>query len=106
MSLYTLERIEQRYNSRTVLAIDQLEITTGGLHALIGPNGSGKTTLLDILAFLAPPYAGSLFFQGTRVDYTHGDMLALRRRVVLVDQHPIMFSTTVRSNLEFGLKVR
>jgi tungstate transport system ATP-binding protein len=106
MSLYTLERIEQRYNSRTVLAIDQLEITTGGLHALIGPNGSGKTTLLDILAFLAPPYAGTLFFQGTRVDYTHGDMLALRRRVVLVDQHPIMFSTTVRSNLEFGLKVR
>lgn len=40
------------------------------------------------------------------VDYQHGDLLCLRRQVVLVDQHPIMFSTTVRANIEFGLKIR
>jgi tungstate transport system ATP-binding protein len=30
----------------------------------------------------------------------------LRREVVVVDQHPILFTTTVYKNLEFGLKIR
>jgi tungstate transport system ATP-binding protein len=30
----------------------------------------------------------------------------LRKEVVMVDQHPILFSTTVFKNLEFGLKIR
>jgi tungstate transport system ATP-binding protein len=106
MGLYRLENLEQRYNGSTVLAIDRLEITTGCIHALLGPNGAGKTTLLDILAFLEPPHSGTVVFQGSVVDYSLSNILALRRRVVLVDQHPIMFSTSVRSNLEFGLKIR
>ena len=40
------------------------------------------------------------------MNYRHDDLLDLRRQVVLVDQHPIMFSTTVRANIEFGLKIR
>ncbi len=106
MMLYQLRNLQQQFHGKTVLDIDAMEIESGGIHALLGPNGAGKTTLLNILAFLESPAQGQLIFQGKRVEPGVGDLHALRRQVVLVDQHPIMFSTTVRHNIEFGLKVR
>ena len=106
MSLYTLHQVTQRYADRTVLDIDHLEIEAGGMYALLGPNGAGKTTLLNILAFLEPPATGTVSFAGTVVGSSRAAMLALRRQIVLVDQHPIMFSTSVGQNIEFGLKIR
>jgi tungstate transport system ATP-binding protein len=106
MILYTLHQVTQRYSDRTVLEIDHLEIEAGGIYALLGPNGAGKTTLLNILAFLESPTTGTMTFAGTAVEPSRAAMLNLRRQVVLVDQHPIMFSTSVCQNIEFGLKIR
>ena len=106
MSLYQLAHLTRAYGRRTVLAIDQLEIEAGRMYALLGPNGAGKTTLLNLLAFLDEPTTGSLRFCGKAVGSDRAERLALRRQVVLVDQHPIMFSTSVAANIEFGLKIR
>ena len=106
MSLYQLEHLTRAYGRRIVLAIDQLEIEAGRMYALLGPNGAGKTTLLNLLAFLDEPSTGSLRFRGKAVGSDRAERLALRRQVVLVDQHPIMFSTSVAANIEFGLKIR
>ena len=106
MTCYTLTALTQRYNHRTVLDIDHLEIEAGRIHALLGPNGAGKTTLLNILGFLETPTSGRMTFNSQPVEPTRTALLQLRRQVVLVDQHPIMFSTTVCSNIEFGLKIR
>ena len=106
MSLYQLEHLTRSYGRRIVLAIDQLEIEAGRMYALLGPNGAGKTTLLNLLAFLDEPTTGSLRFCGKAVGSDRAERLALRRQVVLVDQHPIMFSTSVAANIEFGLKIR
>ncbi len=106
MMLYRLQQLSRHYNGAIVLDIDQLAIEAGGIHALLGPNGAGKTTLLGILAFLEAPSSGTLFFKDTAIDYQRSNLLALRRQVVLVDQQPVMFSTTVRGNIEFGLKIR
>ncbi len=106
MSLYQLEHLTRAYGRRTVLAIDHLEIEAGRMYALLGPNGAGKTTLLNLLAFLDEPTTGSLRFCGKPVGSDRAERLALRRQVVLVDQHPIMFSTSVAANIEFGLKIR
>ncbi|MBV5318437.1 MAG: ATP-binding cassette domain-containing protein, partial [Desulfobulbaceae bacterium] len=94
MMHYTLTALTQRYNQRTVLDIDHLEIEAGRIHALLGPNGAGKTTLLNILAFLETPTTGRITFDGQPVKPSRAVLLQLRRQVVLVDQHPIMFSTT------------
>jgi heme exporter protein A len=40
----------------------------GQLALLIGPNGAGKTSLLRVLAGLASPTAGRVWWQGTPVD--------------------------------------
>lgn len=106
MILYTLTQVTQRYNQRTVLDIDHLEIEEGRIYALLGPNGAGKSTLLNILGFLEPPTTGRVVFRGQVAESSRSGMLRLRRQVVLVDQHPIMFSTTAFDNIEFGLKIR
>jgi tungstate transport system ATP-binding protein len=45
-------------------------------------------------------------FHNKSVSYDQGHLVHLRRRVVLVDQTPILFSGTVWKNVEFGLRVR
>ena len=106
MTLYDLENITKAYNGRTVLSIPQLSLEQATIYSLTGPNGAGKTTLLHILSFLMPPSAGRLFFNGQIAGKSERQLQQLRKKVVLVNQHPIMFSSTVRKNVAFGLRVR
>ncbi|MEW6671178.1 MAG: ATP-binding cassette domain-containing protein [Thermodesulfobacteriota bacterium] len=106
MTLYRLSQLTKTYNDRTVLDIPFLEIEGGKIYALMGPNGAGKTTLLNILAFLDVPTGGSLYFNSRPVQFSDAALQPLRKEVAMVDQHPILFTTTVYKNLEFGLKVR
>lgn len=103
--LYKLEDIVRTFTGRTVLDISDLQIEAGLIHVLIGPNGAGKTTLLKLLSFLDKPTTGIMTFQDQKVSFSSKNLQLLRKRVVLVDQNPIMFSGSVLSNVEFGLKV-
>lgn len=106
MTLYFLSGIQKRFGNLKALDIEQLSLSQNTVCALLGANGSGKTTLLHILALLLPPTSGTIRFLGEPVNWRQNRLLRLRRKVVLVDQHPIMFSTTVIKNVAYGLKVR
>jgi len=45
-------------------------------------------------------------FADRPVRFTSNALQQLRREVVMVDQHPVLFTTSVYKNIEFGLKVR
>ncbi|WP_046862558.1 ABC transporter ATP-binding protein [Microvirga massiliensis] len=53
-----------------LVALDHIDLTVdrGELVGLIGPNGSGKTTLLNIVGGYYAPSAGSVYFEGQRID--------------------------------------
>ncbi|MGM0451633.1 MAG: ABC transporter ATP-binding protein [Thermodesulfobacteriota bacterium] len=106
MMRYRLQHIQKIYQGRTVLDIEDLAIEPENIYTLSGPNGSGKTTLLHILAFLVPPDAGRMVFEDQKVRFSAAYLQKLRKSVILVDQHPVMFSTTVYKNVEFGLRAR
>lgn len=106
MSLYRLENLRKIYDHRTVLDIPALTLEAGERVAILGPNGAGKTTLLHLLAFLDKPSEGSIRFRDRPVNFDEGGLQKLRRSVVMLEQHPVLFSTTVYKNLEFGLKIR
>ncbi len=106
MSLYQLEQVKKTFGTRTVLSIDSLEIREGLIYALLGPNGAGKTTLIDILGFLDSPTSGHVRFEGTLVNYSKKHLKQFRRNVVVVSQRPVLFTTSVYKNMEFGLKIR
>nr|MBF0221485.1 ATP-binding cassette domain-containing protein [Desulfobulbaceae bacterium] len=106
MSLYQLNKLRKEYGGREVLNISDLGIEKGKIYSLLGANGTGKSTLLNLLAFLDTPSSGEIYFDSRRVEFGQKKNEQLRRKVILLDQNPVLFSTTVFKNLEFGLKVR
>ena len=104
--LYELNNLKRIYGKRTVLDLPHISIEAGRIVGLLGPNGAGKTTLLEIFAFLSEPTSGEVWFRGKKVDHENNRLRDLRRRVVIVQQHPIMFTVTVEKNLEFPLNIR
>ncbi|MFZ7110213.1 MAG: energy-coupling factor ABC transporter ATP-binding protein [Desulfatiglandales bacterium] len=104
--LFEVRKITKSYGERTVLDIPELDFAGGLIYALLGPNGSGKTTLLEILSLLLPPSTGTIRYNGRIVDFSGNHLFQVRREVVMVHQNPILFSTSVYKNLEFGLRIR
>jgi len=104
--IYSITQLIKAYGSRTVLDIPRFEIEKEGIYALLGPNGAGKTTFLNILGFIEPPSSGQIVFRSRAVLFSEPELQRLRKDVVILDQQPILFTTTVYKNLEFGLKIR
>jgi len=61
---------------------------------------------LRILALIEPQDQGELWFAGKLVDFKGDNLLSLRRQVTLVSHSPLVFRSSVRENISFGLKVR
>jgi len=104
--LYELKHLKKIYDGRAVLDIESLKVKEGQVTGLLGPNGAGKTTLLKILTYILEPTSGDLLFRGNRVDFAGGKLIDLRRKVVLVQQQPILFTSTVENNVAFPLRIR
>jgi tungstate transport system ATP-binding protein len=104
--IFTISDLTKRYGDRTILDIHALSFEKGAIYGLQGPNGAGKTTLLNIMAMLEAPTSGVLSYKSKPVQYVEPYLQRLRKEVILVDQLPLLFTTTVFKNLEFGLKIR
>src|SRR5262249_20925975 len=58
-----------------------IEVARGEILAIMGPSGSGKSTLLHCLAAIIRPDAGTVTFDGARIDdLGEGPRTPLRRR--------------------------
>ena len=99
-----LRHVRHRYDGRVVLDLERFTVPGGALLAIVGHNGSGKSTLLRLLALLESPSEGTVLLDGVAVPRRVTP--ALRRRVTLVEQRPLLLRGTVRDNLGFGLRAR
>ena len=98
--LVRAEGIQKSYGGRVVLRIDKLMIREGESITLQGDNGSGKTTLLKILAgLLSPDDARLMTFADGNDAYPRGAPM-----VSYMHQTPHLFATSVRANVEYGLR--
>jgi putative ABC transport system ATP-binding protein len=70
--------------------------------AIVGPSGAGKTSLLRCLNRLEEPHAGEVLLDGANIRTL--DPTALRKRVGMIFQTPILFQGSIRSNLSYGLE--
>jgi tungstate transport system ATP-binding protein len=98
---YSIRSLVHAYDGKMALDIPHLDIPAGEICAFVGPNGCGKTTLLSILALLLRPVSGSVLLED--VETVRNKDQSLRRKVTLVHQRPVLFSTTVRNNIAYGL---
>jgi tungstate transport system ATP-binding protein len=102
-SLYELNNIEQYYDGKKVLNIDNLSLYENQIIGFFGPNGSGKSTLFSLLSFICKPSKGEITFNGIcnkKID------LETRQSIVMVPQHPYLLKRTVFENIAYGLKLR
>lgn len=94
-------KLDFRYTSdNEVLHQVSLHLAPGERIALIGESGSGKSSLARLLARVADPKAGEIEFEGLPLqDYT---LAAVRRAICYVSQHPVLFSGSIRENLQYA----
>lgn len=102
--MLTARDLEHGYGRGTAVAVDHVALAPGEMTGLVGPNGSGKSTLLRLLAFLEHPRRGTFTLDGTPV-VTRAERRRARRRVTLVEQAPLLFAGSVRSNLRDALRL-
>ena len=97
-----LHAVSFRYPGRNSPALDNvtLQIAAGERVALVGPSGAGKSTLLTMLLRFHDPDHGYLTLDG--IDLQRLDLEALRSRLGLVSQEPLLFSGSVADNLRYG----
>ncbi len=106
MNVARAEGLMVAHGRRRVLDLDRLELSRGQTLALLGPNGAGKSTLLKALALLERPHSGRLVLFGEPVPDGERGRLALRRRLAMVFQDPLLTDRSVFDNVALGLELR
>ncbi|MEV6773488.1 ATP-binding cassette domain-containing protein [Nocardia sp. NPDC051030] len=85
----------------TALLVDiDATFPAGRCTAVVGPSGAGKTSLLRLFNRFAEPGRGRILLDGTPI--AEMDVLALRRRVGLVPQRPVLLTNTVSDEVQVG----
>ena len=69
---------------------------------VIGPNGAGKTTLVNTIAGLLRPTAGTIAFEGRRIDRLSAERVAVAGVRLVPERRHIFTSLTVQQNLAVG----
>ena len=60
--LLIVEALEKRFGEVVVLRGINMEVTRGGISAVVGPNGAGKTTLFHVISGDIRPDRGAILF--------------------------------------------
>ena len=107
MTLIEIRGLYKSYGHAEILKEIDLEADRGEILAIIGPTGAGKTTLLRMIDLIDVPTRGQIIFDGHEASaLPERQKLAIRRRMAMVFQKPVMFNSSVYDNVAYGLRIR
>ena len=110
-------RMEFNYSPRSMLEVNNIDVYHGDLQALwsvslrvgetelvslIGANGAGKTTIVETISGLLTPRAGSVTFDGVRLDQMPTHKVVKMGICLAPEEKGIFTGMTVLENLELG----
>ncbi len=90
------------YNNEPILKDINIKINKGQTVAIVGKSGAGKSTLADLLPRFMDVDKGQILIDG--VDIRDIKVRDLRSLMGLVSQHSILFNTTFKENIAFGVE--
>ena len=103
MASVTVEKLEKKYGSLTVLHGIDLKVEDGQFVVLLGPSGCGKSTLLRMIAGLEPISGGDVNIGERRVNDIHPK----DRNIAMVFQNYALYAhMSVRENMAFSMRLK
>ena len=100
-----VQGLDVAYSADLPLVLKDVSFTVeaGKRIGIVGRTGAGKSSLTLSLLRLLEPRAGSILIDG--IDISTIKLECLRSRIAFVPQDPVLFSGTVRSNLDYFSQV-
>ena len=89
------------YNSEPVLKDISFKVKKGQTLAVVGKSGGGKSTMVDLIPRFMDVDKGSIMIDG--IDIRDMKLKDLRYLMGIVSQHPILFNTSFKENIAFGM---
>lgn len=89
------------YGDEPVLKNVSFNIPVGKTIALVGESGSGKSTLADLLPRFYDIQHGEITYDG--INIKEASITDLRNHIGIVSQESILFNTSVKENIAFGM---
>ncbi|KAK9458192.1 P-loop containing nucleoside triphosphate hydrolase protein [Dipodascopsis uninucleata] len=92
-----------RYPTRTQIPVLRglsLSVKKGQYVALVGSSGCGKSTTIGLIESFYRPNSGQICLDGT--DISKFNISDYRRHIALVSQEPVLYSGTIRENVQLG----
>ena len=96
------DNVSFAYNGASENSLDSVsfDVSEGEKIGIIGPTGSGKTTLISLLCGFYPTRSGHIFIEGKDINSFEEE--ELNSKISLVEQKPVIFRGTIKSNLIAG----
>jgi branched-chain amino acid transport system ATP-binding protein len=104
--MLTVTGLHVVYGGQTVLDGIDLEVGDGETVAVLGPNGAGKTTLARSITGVVRPQAGSITFDGQRLDKLSPKAIVQAGVTGVPQGRRIFAALTVLDNLRVGAFTR
>jgi branched-chain amino acid transport system ATP-binding protein len=105
-ALLEVDGLEVAYGKIRAVKGVSFAVDAGAVVTLIGANGAGKTTTLRTLSGLQAPSAGTVTFDGRRIDGVPAHEIVGRGIAHVPEGRRIFPRMTVRENLELGAFIR
>jgi branched-chain amino acid transport system ATP-binding protein len=98
-TLLRVDGVSRRFGGLRALDDVTFDVIEGEILALIGPNGAGKSTMLNVISGFTSADAGSVTFDGERIDGLAAYEVNARGLVRTFQAAEILQSLTVRENV-------
>ncbi|EOI57099.1 ABC transporter ATP-binding protein [Enterococcus gilvus] len=100
--LIDFQAVDFRYTEKSGLALQDITFTLqeNKILGITGATGSGKSTLISLIPRFYDASKGTVRFAGSDVKDWH--LNNLRSEIALVPQTAVLFSGTIRENLQWG----
>ena len=95
------KNISFKYNQVNVLKNISFKIPVGQTVALVGESGSGKSTIADLLPRFYDVQEGQLLIDEKNIKDI--SITSLRSHIGIVSQESVLFNTSVKENIAFGI---
>jgi len=95
------EGVSFNYEDKEIFKNLNLKIPPKSSLALVGPSGGGKSTLVSLIPRFYEIQSGKIFIDG--LDIQKLALNDLRKNIALVTQEPLLFTGTIKENIELGI---